>query len=336
VTLQASTHRLGNTGPAVSALGLGCMGMTPGAYGDADLDESIATIHAAVDAGVSLIDTGDFYSMGNNELLVGRAIRDLPRDELVVSVKFGGMRAPDGAWLGYDARPQAVKNFLAYSLNRLGVDHIDVYRPARLDQNVPIEETAGAIAECIEAGWVRHMGLSEIGAETLRRAHSVTPICDLQIEYSLLSRGIEQEILPTARELGIGITAYGVLSRGLLSGHWSPARETAGRDFRSHAPRFQGENLQRNLDLVERLRSIAEAADTTVAQLAIAWVASRGDDIVPLIGARTRAQLDEALPATELNLVDDLLTQIEEAVPPGSAAGGRYAEAQMAMLDSER
>lgn len=329
-------RKLGTTGPAVSQLGLGCMGMTPGAYGDADVEESVATIHAALDAGIDLLDTGDFYSMGSNELLVRRAIKDVPRDELVISVKFGGMRSPDGGWLGYDARPQAVKNFLAYSLNRLGVDHVDVYRPARLDPAVPIEETAGAIRECIDAGWVLHMGLSEVGADTVRRAHSVTPVCDLQIEYSLLSRGIEREILPTTRELGIGITAYGVLSRGLLSGHWSPEREPSGRDFRAHAPRFSGENLQRNLELVERLRAIAEEHGTTVAQLAIAWVASRGDDIVPLIGARTRGQLSEALPAAELDLSEAVLAQIEDAVPAGAAAGDRYAPRQMAMLDSER
>src|SRR3954468_19978971 len=231
------TRSLGSSGPVVSALGLGCMGMS-GMYGPADRAESIATIHAALDAGITLLDTGDFYGMGHNELLIGEALRGRDRDGLQISVKFGAQRTHDGQWLGYDARPAAVKNFLAYTLNRLGTDYVDVYRPARLDQNVPIEETAGAIAELIEAGYVRHMGLSEVGAETICRAHAVTPICDLQIEYSLMSRGIEAEILPTTRELGIAITAYGVLSRGLLSGHWSPERELKGRDFRAHAPRF--------------------------------------------------------------------------------------------------
>jgi aryl-alcohol dehydrogenase-like predicted oxidoreductase len=330
------TRQLGRSGPTVSTIGLGTMGMSPGVYGQADEDEAVATIHAAIARGVDLIDTGDFYAMGHNELLVGRALKEHPRDELVVSVKFGGMRGPDGAFLGNDARPKAVKNFLAYSLTRLGTDYVDIYRPARLDPDVPIEETAGAIAELIEAGYVRHMGLSEIGAETLRRAHGVTPVCDLQIEYSLMSRGIEAEILPAARELGVGITAYGVLSRGLLSGHWSPERSPQGRDFRAHAPRFSGENVQRNLQLVEQLRAIADAKNTTVAQLAIAWVANRGDDIVALIGARTRAQLDEALAAAELKLGDDLRAEIEDAIPAGATAGDRYAAPQMATLDSER
>jgi aryl-alcohol dehydrogenase-like predicted oxidoreductase len=328
--------QLGSTGPAVSALGLGTMGMSPGVYGKPDEDEALATIHAAIARGVNLIDTGDFYAMGHNELLVGRALKEHPRGELVISVKFGAMRGPDGAHLGTDARPSAVKNFLAYSLTRLGIDYVDVDRPARLDAKVPIEETAGAIAELIDAGYVRHMGLSEIGADTLRRAHAVTPISDLQIEYSLMSRGIEAEILPVARDLGVGITAYGVLSRGLLSGHWSPDRGVQPGDFRAHAPRFSGDNVQHNLELVERLRAIAEANDTTVAQLAIAWVASRGDDIVPLIGARTRAQLDESLAAAELELDDELLGQIEDAVPAGAAAGDRYGAPGMATLDSER
>jgi aryl-alcohol dehydrogenase-like predicted oxidoreductase len=316
-------------------LGLGCMGMSD-LYGPADEDEAVATIHAAVDAGVTLLDTGDFYGMGHNEMLVRRALRERDRDDVVISVKFGGMRGPDNAWIGYDARPAAVKNFLAYSLKRLGTDHIDVYRPARLDQNVPIEETAGAIGELIEAGYVRHMGLSEIGADTLRRAHAVTPICDLQIEYSLLSRGIEREILPACRELGVAITAYGVLSRGLLSGHWSPDRDIAAGDFRAHSPRFSRENVRRNLELVERLRAIADERGVTVAQLAIAWVASRGDDVIALIGSRRRDQLEEALGAVDLEVTPELAAQIEEAVPAGAAAGERYAPAQMAMLDSER
>jgi len=329
------SRRLGSTGPEVSAIGLGCMGMS-GMYGDADRAESIATIHAALDAGINLLDTGDFYGMGHNELLIRDALRARGRDDVLISVKFGAQRGPDNSWLGYDARPAAVKTALAYSLNRLGVDHIDVYRPARLDSKVPIEETVGAIAEMVEAGYVRHIGLSEVGAETIRRAAAVHPIADLQIEYSLISRGIEDEILPTCRELGIAVTAYGVLSRGLISGHWSRRRESSGHDFRAFSPRFQGENLERNLDLVDALRSVAEDRGVTVAQSAIAWVLSRGDDIVPVIGARTRERLDEALAALDVALSEGDLARIEEAVPAGSAAGARYPEQQMSVLDSER
>ena len=329
------TTSLGTTGPQASILGLGCMGMS-GMYGAADRGESIATIHAALDAGINLVDTGDFYGMGHNELVIRDALRGRSRDELLISVKFGAQRGPDAAWLGYDARPAAVKTALAYSLNRLGVDHIDVYRPARLDQNVPIEETVGAIAEMIEAGYVRHIGLSEVGADTIRRAAAVHPIADLQIEYSLISRGPDESILPTCRELGIAVTAYGVLSRGLISGHWSRERGVEAGDFRAHSPRFQGENLEHNLGLVEELRAIAEERGVSVAQVAIAWVLSRGDDIVPLIGARTRERLDEALGALDVELTAEDLARIEEAVPPGAAAGERYPEHGMATLDSER
>ena len=328
---------LGTAGPRVSALGLGCMGMSD-FYGPADEQESIDTIRAALDAGITLLDTGDYYGMGHNELLLRDALRDRRRDRVVVSVKFGLMRAPDGSIVGNDLRPQAVKNFLAYTLRRLGTDYVDIYRPGRVFPGVPIEETVGAIAELIEAGFVRHVGLSEVGAETVRRAHAVHPISDLQIEYSLLSRGIEAEILPTCRELGIGITAYGVLSRGLLSGHWS--RERAGalapHDFRASAPRFTGDNLEHNLTLVEALRTLAEARSVTVAQLAIAWALSRGDDIVPLVGARTRERLTEALGALDLELTADELAQIEDSVPAGAAAGARYAAEQLGTLDSER
>ncbi|SEF18478.1 aldo/keto reductase [Jiangella alba] len=329
------TTTLGSTGPTVSALGLGLMGMSD-LYGPADRDESVATVHAALDAGVTLLDTGDFYGMGANELLLRDALRGRDRDDVVVSVKFGGLRGPDGAWLGYDTRPVAVKNFAAYSLRRLGTDHIDVYRPARLDPAVPIEETVGAIAELIQAGYVRHVGLSEVGAETLRRAAAVHPIADLQIEYSLLSRGIEAQVLPTARELGIGVTAYGVLSRGLLSGHWRPDRELAAGDFRATGPRFQSGNLEHNLALVEALRGVAEQNGATVAQVAIAWVAAQGPDIVPLVGARTRARLTESLGAIGLTLGADDLARIERAVPAGAAAGNRYADYAYAHLDSER
>jgi aryl-alcohol dehydrogenase-like predicted oxidoreductase len=328
-------HRqLGRAGPTVSALGLGCMGMS-GMYGPADRNESLATLRAAVDAGVTLLDTGDFYGMGHNELLIGEALKSIRRDRLLLSVKFGALRDPTGGWLGVDARPKALKNFLAYSLQRLGVDYIDIYRPARLDPQVPIEDTVGAIAELIKAGWVRHIGLSEVGADTLRRAAAVHPISDLQIEYSLISRGIEARILPAARKLGIGITAYGVLSRGLISGHWRRENIAPG-DFRAHSPRFQEANVETNLTLVEALRKIAAAKSISVAQLAIAWVAQQGNDIVPLIGARRRDRLAEALGSVHVALAASDLAAIEVAVPKDSAAGARYPSAAMADLDSEK
>jgi aryl-alcohol dehydrogenase-like predicted oxidoreductase len=328
-------HRqLGATGPRVSALGLGCMGMS-GMYGPSDRAEGIATIHAALDSGITLLDTGDFYGMGHNEMLIGEALRGRNRDQAVISVKFGALRDAAGNWGGYDARPAAVKNFLAYSLRRLGVEYIDIYRPARLDPQVPIEETVGAIGEMIKAGHVRHVGLSEMGVETIRRAAAARPICDLQIEYSLFSRGIEDAILPTCRSLGIGISAYGVLSRGLIGGHWQPGMAGAG-DFRATNPRFQKGNVEHNLALVEALRAAASAKGVSVAQLAIAWVAARGHDIVPLVGARRRDRLAEALGALEVRLEEDDLDAIERAVPKGAAAGERYAAGQMAQLDSER
>ncbi|MFD8641689.1 aldo/keto reductase [Streptomyces zaomyceticus] len=335
------TRPLGTTGPRVSALGLGCMGMSA-LYGESDRAESIATIHAALDAGVTLLDTGDFYGMGHNELLIAEALRTAPaavREQAMTSVKFGALRTVEGGFTGYDGRPAAVKNFAAYSLQRLGADHIDIYRIARVDPDVPIEETVGAIAELVEAGHVRHIGLSEVGADTLRRAAAVAPIADLQIEYSLISRSIEEKILPAARELGIGVTAYGVLSRGLISGHFTRDRELAANDFRGMSPRFQGENLRRNLDLVDRLRTLAEAKGVSVAQTAIAWVLAQaerqGVDIVPLVGARRRDRLAEALGALDVTLDAADLAAIEEAVPAGAAAGERYPAAQMAHLDSE-
>ncbi|PCD67956.1 aldo/keto reductase [Rhizobium phaseoli] len=328
------TYRLGKTGPEVSAIGLGCMGMS-GMYGPSDRAESIATIHAALDAGVNLLDTGDFYGMGHNEMLIGEALKGRRRENAIISVKFGALRDPAGGWGGIDARPVAVKNFLAYSLQRLGVDYIDIYRPARLDPNVPIEDTVGAIADLVKSGYVRHIGLSEVGAETIRRAAAVAPIVDLQIEYSLISRGIEERILPATRELGISITAYGVLSRGLISGHWQKGQAAAG-DFRAYSPRFQDGNIEQNLALVEKLREIAEAKSVSVAQIAIAWVAAKGKDIVPLIGARRRDRLTEALGSRAVDLSADDFEAIERAVPKGAAAGGRYPEQMLQHMDSEK
>jgi aryl-alcohol dehydrogenase-like predicted oxidoreductase len=311
------------------------MGMS-GAYGPSDEAESIATIHAALDGGITLLDTGDFYGMGHNELLIRDALRGRDRDQAIISVKFGAMRDPTGGWVGIDTRPAAVKTFLAYSLQRLGTDYIDVYRPARLDPDVPIEETVGAIADMIQAGYVRHIGLSEVGPETIRRAHATHPISDLQIEYSLLSRGIEDQILPTCRELGIGITAYGVLSRGLLGGSWSRDQARTPGDFRGASPRFTGENLEHNLELVAALRRIADARGATVAQVAIGWVLSRGADIVPIVGSRRRSQLADSLAALDLVLTPDDLAQIERAVPKDAARGDRYPTQMMHTLDSER
>lgn len=331
-------QQLGSHGPKVSALGLGTMGMSD-MYGPADRAESIATIHAALDQGVTLLDTGDFYGMGHNELLVGEALKGRKREELQISVKFGALRGPGrGEFNGYDSRPAAVRNFVAYSLKRLGVDYIDIYRPARLDPGVPIEDTVGAIANLIKEGYVRYVGLSEVGAETIRRAQAVHPISDLQIEYSLISRGIEREILPACRELGIGITAYGVLSRGLISGHWQ--KDSDKGDFRARAPRFQGANLETNLALVEKLRVLAAEIGASVAQLAIAWAlamaAEQHASIVPLIGARRRGQLAESLGALPVRLSPTQLADIARTVPPDAAAGARYPDAQLAHMDSER
>ena len=327
-------RKLGKYGPEASTIGLGAMGMS-GMYGPSDRQESLATIRAALDAGVTLIDTGDFYGMGHNEMLIGEALQGVARDNFLVSVKFGALRDPAGGWSGYDARPAAVKNFLAYTLQRLCLDYVDIYRPSRLDPNVPVEDTIGAIADMVKAGYVRHIGLSEVGAQTLRRAAAVHPISDLQIEYSLISRGIEAEILPAVRELGIGLTAYGVLSRGLISGHWRKDPLTLA-DFRAHSPRFQGANVDANLALVEALRKVAEEKGVSVAQVAIAWVATQGEDIVPLVGARRRDRLAEALGALDLVLSRSDLAAIERAVPKDAAAGARYATMQMAQLDSEK
>jgi aryl-alcohol dehydrogenase-like predicted oxidoreductase len=326
------TTMLGRGGPVVSRAGLGLMGMS-GIYGQADDHESIATIRAAIDAGITLLDTGDFYGMGHNELLLRDALHGIPRDSVFIQVKFGGQRDPSGAFVGHDASPAMVKSSLAYTLTRLGTEYVDLYQPARLDPDVPIEDTVGAVAEMIQAGYVRYLGLSEMGADTIRRAHAVYPVSELQIEYSLMSRGIEQSILPAVRELGISITAYGILSRGLLS---SGTARLAANDPRARFPRFRGENHARNLELLAALETIAEAKQVTAAQLAIAWVASRGDDIIPLIGTKRRERLAEALRALDLTLSTDELAAIEAAVPAGAVAGERYDAAQVAMLDSER
>jgi aryl-alcohol dehydrogenase-like predicted oxidoreductase len=327
---KEQSRQLGFAGPMVFPIGLGCMGMT-GIYGPSDENEAIATIHEALDRGVTLIDTGDFYNMGLNELLIGRALRGR-RHKALLSVKFGALRSPDQSWHGYDARPAAVKNFVAYSLNRLGLDHIDIYRPARLDPNVPIEDTIGAIADLIKSGYVRYAGLSEVGPETIRKAHAVSPICDLQIEYSLISRGPERRIFPVLQELGIGVTAYGVLSRGLLSG-WVPPKPG---DFRAAMPRFKAENLVQNRKLVGRLEQLAGEKGISASQMAIAWVLTKGDSIVPVMGARTRAQLSEALNTLDVRLSQAELNRIEEEIRPSDVAGERYDPHHMSMLDSEK
>jgi aryl-alcohol dehydrogenase-like predicted oxidoreductase len=323
-------RQLGSAGPRVFPIALGCMGMS-GMYGPADEAESIATIHAALDGGVTLLDTGDFYGAGHNELLIGRALRDR-RDQALLSVKFGGLRSPDGAWVGVDTRPAAVKNFLTYTLTRLGVHHIDIYRPARLDPAVPIEDTIGAIADLVKGGYVRAIGLSEVGVETVERAHAVHPVTDLQIEYSLVSRGPEARILPRLAQLGIGVTAYGVLSRGLLSG----STPTAPTDFRARLPRFSGENLTHNRKAIEALRELATEKGISPSQLAIAWVLAKGAGIVPVIGARTRSQLSEALAAIDVTLSSEGVARIEDVMASSGVAGSRYDQRQMQMLDSER
>jgi aryl-alcohol dehydrogenase-like predicted oxidoreductase len=328
--MTAPSIRLGATGPNVFPIALGCMAMS-GVYGPTQDDESVATIRHALDRGVTLIDTGDFYGMGHNERLLRRALEGR-RGQALVSVKFGALRGPDGAWLGVDGRPAAVKTFCAYSLDRLGVDVIDVYRPARLDPNVPIEETVGAIADLIKSGHVRHIGLSEVGVETLRRARAVHPIVDLQIEYSLASRGPERAIFPALHELGMSATLYGVFSRGLLTG----SRPSAPRDFRRFVPRFSGDNAAHNAGPVARLHQAAADRGLTAAQLALAWVLAKEPEFVPVVGARTVAQIDDALSALERPLRPSDVAEIEALLPADAFAGDRYAPEAMRHLDSEK
>ena len=335
MSIEGLQRTLGRTGPTVTAVALGCSSMSglTGAGGNDDVAR--ATIRAAVEQGLDLIDTADFYGLGHNESLILRALAGVDRDRYVISDKFGSLRTPAGAFIGTDCRPQTVKNALAYSLQRLNTDYVDIYRPARLDPDVPVEDTVGAIAEMVQAGYVRAIGLSEVSAPTIRRAHAVHPISDVQIEYSLFSRGPEDTIIPTCRELGIGITAYGVLSHGLLTGRLSA--DDAGAP--PHLPRLQGENRQANLALVERLRPIAGNRGISVAQLAVAWVLAQGaehDDVVAIVGAGRPERIVDNLAAARARLTDEDLADIARAVPPSAVAGDRYAAPLMAMLDSEQ
>ena len=322
------TRHLGAKGPEVSAIALGCMGMSE-VYGAADENEAIATIHAALDAGITLIDTGDFYAMGANEMLVGRALKGR-RDKAFIQVKFGAQRDPSGAWIGYDARPSAVKTALAYTLKRLGTDHIDLYQPARRDPNLPLEDTVGAIADMIQVGYMRHLGLSEMAPETILAAEAIHHVTALQYEYSVIERGAEARQLPALRQIGAGMTAYGVLSRGLLT---SSVRRAGPGDMRGHMPRFQPENLAKNQPRVDAFARVAADKGCTAAQLAIAWVLSRDPHVIPLMGARTRPQLTETLGALEIELAAEDHARIDAVIPEGAIAGTRYAEAQMRQVD---
>jgi len=330
MTRSDRTIRLGTTGPEILPIALGCMGFS-GMYGPSSEADAVATVHAALERGVGLLDTGDFYGMGTNEMLVRRALEGR-RERVLLSVKFGALRGPDGQWLGVDNRPAAVKNFAAYSLRRLGVEAIDIYRPARLDPSVPIEDTIGAIADLVRAGYVRHIGLSEVGVDTIRRAHAVHPIVDLQIEYSIVSRAPEQRIFGVLDELGIGATLYGVLSRGLLSG----SKPTGPTDFRSWLPRFAADNRPHNDELVQRFAQFAAARGHSAAQLAIAWVRAKQPRYAALVGARTPAQLEDSLAALAQPLTAAELAELDALVPADAIAGTRYGGDQMAHLDSER
>jgi len=327
-------RRLGKTGPEVGALGLGCSGMSPGYTEHCDDKESTATIHAALDAGVTLINTGDFYGMGHNEMLIGQAIRDR-RGKAFLSVKYGGLRDPGGAFIGFDMRPAATKNFLAYSLKRLGTDYIDLYEPARVDPQVPIEDTVGAIADLVKAGYVRYIGLSEAGPGSIRKANAVHPIAAVEVEYSLMGRDVENNVLPTARELGLGVVAHSVLSGGLLGGR---IRATAPTDDKPRhvRPRHAPGALEQNLQIVERFREQANARDVTSSQLAFAWALAKGEEIVPLVGARSRERLKEALGALSIKLTPSDLAQIEAAVPQGAVVGGIFAPFVQDAISRER
>lgn len=331
VDAMTKKTKLGKTGPEVFPLAFGAMGLSGGIYGPTDDEESVRVLQAAIERGVDMLDTGDFYGMGHNEMLIGRAIRGR-RDRVILSVKFGGLRAPDGSWGGFDGRPIAVKNFAAYSLQRLGVDVIDVYRPARLDAQVPIEDTIGAIADLVKAGYVRHIGLSEVGAETIRRAAKVHPIVDLQIEHALVSRGPEATIFPTLDELGISATLYGVYTRGLLAGK----KPTVKGDFRAYLPRFAGDHAESNGAVVARVAKFAAEHGRTPAQLLLAWSRGRRPGYVPTIGIKTMAQLDDALAAVDRPLTASECDALEALVPADAIAGTRYGAEQMKHLDSER
>ncbi len=318
---------LGSQGLVVSELGLGCMGMSE-FYGTGEEDESISTIHRAIELGITLLDTADMYGPFTNEKLVGKAIADR-RDQVTLATKFGNERREDGSWVGINGDPEYVRSACDASLRRLGVDHIDLYYQHRVDPEVQIEETVGAMKELVEAGKVRFLGLSEAAPETIRRAHSVHPISALQTEYSLFSRDVEDEILPTLRELGIGFVAYSPLSRGFLSGQWR-SLEDLPDDVRSERfPRFSEENFQKNVELADRVREIAGEKGATPGQLALAWLLHQGDDIVPIPGTKRRERVEENAAAADVTLTDEDLRRIEEAIPRGAAAGERYAEAQM-------
>jgi len=324
-------HRTLGRDLKVSAIGLGCMGMSE-FYGAGDEAESIATIHRALDLGVTFLDTADMYGVGRNEELVGRAIRGR-RGEVVLATKFGSVRGPDGAFLGVNGRPDYVRAACEASLRRLGVETIDLYYQHRVDPDTPIEETVGAMAELVRAGKVRYLGLSEAAPETIRRAHAVHPIAALQTEYSLWSRDPEDRIFATVRELGIGFVAYSPLGRGFLTGQIKRVEDLAAADYRRHSPRFQGENFQRNLDLVAEVEAMAREKGCTPGQLALAWVLARGQDIVPIPGTKRRRYLEENIGALSVALTAGDLARIDRVMPPGAAAGTRYAEAQMRALN---